>query len=273
MKKELIKPVVLKQARSKKQVEDICKYIEDWSCANKIVFKTEFRENQLGYKIVAGEFDGEFFLEQCGLMIGECMHNLRSSLDNLAFALACLKQNPPPNPKKISFPIYANHDEFIKQAKTKLVAQLPTQAADLIEKLQPFQRLSPDVDGSPDTDPLIHLQWFNNIDKHQIPTAVLLSPNGDIQSNCSVLFASEEDARLNVPPQIEFFGYPLKSGSTVMEHKTNRPVQSVQADFTLAAIVGIQCMDSIKPAHVILQELHHYVTLVTDQFRSYFEEA
>lgn len=271
MQNIFIKPVDLKLARAFIQANELCDQIEKWSSQNKIKFKCELRENRLGYKIVVADFESPELLEEWGILIGEYMHNLRSSLDNLAYALARTKQDPPENPNKISFPIFQDETEYNKKTKAILHQQLPLDAANLIEKLQPFQRANPDVEGEPHTDALVLLQWFNNVDKHRIPTVLLVVPSGQIQNSTTVEFYTEEDAALNVPPQVEIFGYPLKQNSVLLEHKTNTPIKKVSGNFNYGAKVSIQGLNGIDSVDVVVKQLHYYTTLIVEQFRIFFK--
>src|SRR4051794_32749877 len=46
-------------------------------------------------------------LDRWSLVAGDCVHNLRSALDNLIYAIAIYqsRQNPPPDDKSLQFPI------------------------------------------------------------------------------------------------------------------------------------------------------------------------
>jgi len=271
LKADLIRPVDLKLARAHAQANELCAQIEKWRLQNPIKMKSELFEDRLGYQIIVTDFEESTKLEEWGILIGEFMHNLRSSLDNLAFALARLKEDPPSNPNQISFPIFQEKAEFVKKSKAKISQQLPANAADMIEKIQPFQRLNPNVDGEPNTDALVLLQWFNNIDKHRIPTVLLMVPTGDILKTATIEFYTAEDAALNVPPQVEFFGYPIKKGAILMQHKTNKPICKVNGEFTLGANVSVQGLNSIDSVEPLVKQLHYYTSLIVDQFRVFFQ--
>jgi len=268
---DYIRPVDLKLARAKTQANELCDQIEKWRLQNPIKMKSELLEERFGYQIIVTDFEESTKLEEWGILIGEFMHNLRSSLDNLAFALARLKEDPPSHPNQISFPIFQEEVEFVKKSKSKISQQLSANAADMIEKIQPFQRLNPNIDGEPHTDPLVLLQWFNNIDKHRIPTVLLMSPTGEIQKSVTVEFYSAEDAALNVPPQVEFFGYPIKTGAILMKHKTNKPISKVNGEFSLGANVSVQGLNGIESVEPLVRQLHYYTALIVDQFRVYFQ--
>jgi hypothetical protein len=271
MNSTFLKPVDLKLARAEAQVLELCEKMDEWCSKNQIECKCELHEGRLGFKIIVTSFENTAFLEEWGILVGELMHNLRSCLDNLAYALARLRQDPPSSPHQISFPICQLEADFKKKPLPKLLQQLPVVAVDLIEKIQPFQRLDPTVEGQPNTDPLVLLQWFNNVDKHQVPTVLLMVPTGDIKSSFQIEFYSEEDAALNGPPQTEFFGYALKHGSILMDFKTTRPLEKISGNFSFSAKVRIDCFNGNEPAHLIFKQLHYYTATIVHQFRGFFD--
>lgn len=267
--RHLIQSVDLKIARASDQIAGLSNAISEWASHNPIKTKCELRENRLGFRLIIEEFDKSAPLENFGVLVGECIHNLRSSLDNLAFALARLHCDPPVKPKDISFPIFEDEADFKSSKSYKGLSQLPVNVSMLIERLQPFQRNHPDVQGQPKDDPLVLLQNINNSDKHRIPTVTLLAPK-EMAFSQSVEFHSEQDAAENVPPNVTCWGRTLKPGIVLIEHKTNKPIKSVSGQSDYQAVVALQINDNLEPVDVMLRHLHWYTNLVTDQFRGFF---
>ncbi len=172
----LLEPTITKINRATEQVESLAMSIANWANENPILVKAIQSEDKLVMRWVVEEWKKPPPLETWKSQVGECAHNLRSSLENMAYALARLKQDPPQRPGAIEFPIYTDENEFIKKGKRK-IDQLPDEAADFIERFQPFQRgKNPGYDdGTPDSDPLVFLQHINNSDKHRIPRVALLN--------------------------------------------------------------------------------------------------
>ena len=103
------------------------------------------------------------------LIIGDCLHNLRSALDNLVYQLAV--QNTAPNPipedkaRELAFPIVSSPmkpDEFMTKYRSR-IGLLDPGAQAIIEELQPYHR----EDGA--SHPLWKLNKLSNIDKHRVP--------------------------------------------------------------------------------------------------------
>ncbi|WP_156042243.1 hypothetical protein [Bradyrhizobium sp. URHD0069] len=207
-------------------------------------------------------------IDDWGLLLGECIHNLRSSLDNLAFALARLRRDPPEQPSKIAFPIFGVRTEFERRGRAN-IDQLPEKAAALIELIQPFQRDGSAGKGTPDLDALIHLQRLSNTDKHRIPPVVLIAPT-DISHSVQVEFYSDEDAAANVPPDTIVWAGPLEADVVLLEHKTNRPIASVSGRFDGQAILAVETPEGFERVETYVQGIKSYTGLVVDQFRQFF---
>jgi hypothetical protein len=93
-----------------------------------------------------------------GTIIGDCLHNLRSSLDHLAWSLARLHRDPPPDTTE--FPIFRNETKFKKARRSKIGGIDPTHQT-VIEELQPYN-------GSDIGKTLWLLHRLSNRDKHRL---------------------------------------------------------------------------------------------------------
>src|SRR5258708_5279852 len=67
------------------------------------------------------------------LIVGDCIHNLRSSLDHLIFAL-----NQGRKKRKSAFPICSHPDQFTCKGKPA-ISGLPLECRKVVESLQPYQ--------------------------------------------------------------------------------------------------------------------------------------
>ena len=243
--------------------------VTDWVARNPITADCRLREGWLGFQLVQKDFCEPAPLDDWGLAFGECVHNLRSTLDNLAYALARLRCDPPKQPNQIAFPIFQDQAGFEKRGRRN-IDQLPDEAASLIERIQPFQRDGSLPVGSPDRNALVLLQWLSNTDKHRVPSVVLIAPT-NIAHEVSGVFHSDEDASVNVPPDTTVWAGPLAPGAVLLEWRANRPIASVSGRFEGKAIVAIQTLH--EPAAIIptLGALQQYTTLVVSQFHRFFQ--
>jgi hypothetical protein len=261
--------VDLKLARAATQVCALDESVTAWVNANPLVATCELRDSRLGFRVTQEEFQQPAPLDQWGLLAGECVHNLRSSLDNLAFALARLQRDLPEKPGRIAFPIYTERAPFEQRGRTS-VDQLPPAAAALIEQLQPFQRDASAVLGTPHRDTLVLLQWLSNTDKHRIPSIVLIAPT-QISHAFSATFYSDADAAANVPPDTVFWVGPLQEGAVLVEYRTKHPIASAAGKFEGRAIVAIQTDREAVALIPTLRALGRYTALVIAQFGSFFQ--
>lgn len=100
------------------------------------------------------------------ILMGDCLHELRSSLDYLAWQLVLENGGTPT--RQTSFPIHKAEEAFreykrSRRVPTGVAGGVSDEAAALIETLQPYNR----TDGPPEGHPLWVLQDLNNIDKHR----------------------------------------------------------------------------------------------------------
>jgi hypothetical protein len=94
-----------------------------------------------------------------GLLIGECLHNIRSGLDHLAWQLVKVRGGTPT--KRTEFPIFDSESEFKERARKK-IAGMATGARTEIKKLQPFN--------GGERNNLWLLHSLNILDKHRVLT-------------------------------------------------------------------------------------------------------
>ena len=114
-----------------------------------------------------------------GLIAGDAIHNLRSSLDHLAVALAIAGANEKgvvmssDELASIQFPIVIYEDDFVKQNKRKdRLRHVVDGARAYIESVQPYVRLKQ----NPRITPLFVLSDLDNADKHRLITTAVTKP-------------------------------------------------------------------------------------------------
>jgi hypothetical protein len=107
-------------------------------------------------------------------LIGDCLFNLRSCLDHLAYALAIAnKRSPLTDTEAMStaFPVFLHPGGFQSRGKGR-VRLLSQRAQTVIERFQPYYA------GDPPSHWLWLLDKLNNIDKHRRLVITLLHPFG-----------------------------------------------------------------------------------------------
>lgn len=106
---------------------------------------------------------------QWSVILGEIIHDLRSALDHLAFAMAVRHSGPAPEPlpspspwRRIEFPIFLSEPEFDVNGHKKLWGVRPGLLT-IVKELQPFKCRY----GPADTDHLWIVHELSNRDKHR----------------------------------------------------------------------------------------------------------
>ena len=195
-----------------------------------------------------------------GRRFGDALHNLRAALDNLTWGLASLGGSVPKRPRSIQFPIVAERSDWLQESRR--IDQLPLHAQRAIEAVQPSQRLLEDVD--PTTDGLLLLHRLNVIDKHRLALQPEIQPE-ELSHAFAVDFGSDENAALNVPPDVTLCSDVFVSGTTILRHVTKTPIHRVEGGWTIKARVVV--LDEWGRAHgvtTLLAGLLQYVSVVID---------
>lgn len=112
------------------------------------------------------------------LLVGEVLHNLRSGLDNLAFALANAFTKPLPEAiaKRSEFPIFGNVAAYGSGVASSGVAKVQgwdPRAQTVVEGLQPYKRGDDFA-----SDPLWILHELDRINKHRLLPTCAVWPTG-----------------------------------------------------------------------------------------------
>jgi hypothetical protein len=117
-------------------------------------------------KVEDGEFCHFFLIQnvspplRLSAILGDCVHNMRSSLDHLAWQLVLANGQSPT--RQTAFPIFKNDEAYQGPRAQRLVKGMRTEAIEIINELQPYYG---------GHDPLNHPLWFlhelDNADKHR----------------------------------------------------------------------------------------------------------
>lgn len=264
---EIFRPVETKLLRVLKQINELEKSILYYSAHNLLNVECVFNKRQLGYKLIQKNMPLNIPIDEWNMQFGECIHNLRTSLDNFAFSLARLKQDPPANPKQLSFPIFSKRF-FFEKNKRKILEQFPLEIQLIIKKLQPFNRDGSKEFGNPEDDLLIILSELNNLDKHRIPSVVLITPQ-NIGFNATITFETEEALTANTPPDTTVYIEPLQSGKILFDHRTKDPIKNVEGNFNIQAQVGIKYGDKYFEIIELLKSFYTYINIIISQFHKF----
>jgi len=136
-------------------------------------------EDDIGEKVV--KLKGlEHPPDELGLIAGDCLHNLRSALDNLAFELAVAYTGEALS-KSIAgdsgFPIFRDNNPQSAKKLKRMIRGVHPSAQEIIEGLQPYHSGMAYW-----SKPLWILRELSNSDKHRLPYLTLLLPTGGLFS-------------------------------------------------------------------------------------------
>ncbi|MNO74992.1 hypothetical protein D3C76_660160 [compost metagenome] len=263
------KPCLDKLKRAHDQLHGITVESERILSALTLEAKNYISPDRLSYEVKIEKCgDGKGF-SGLSLLVGECVHNMRSSLDNLVYALARLQEDPPSNPRKLSFPVYTEKSSFEGRAKPALAKLLSGDALRIIEALQPFQRDS-EPGGSGENDLLYAISEINNSDKHRLPISALV--NIPELNHVAVMdFGSAELAALNVPPDYSMFSGAAKVGTVLMSGRFKTPVVSMSGNFLLKVELIIDINGRAVGLLDLISKSHFYVSNVVSLFLPQFK--
>lgn len=110
-----------------------------------------------------------------GIIIGDCLHNLRSALDNLVIELIVARHGDPPPSRFVEhseFPIFGSKVMNSSACRKRIGSIAPTTQT-IIEELQPYKRGKKYA-----SDSLWLLHKLSNMDKHRLPALTLLASSG-----------------------------------------------------------------------------------------------
>jgi hypothetical protein len=186
------------------------------------------------------------------LLLGDILHNLRSSLDHLTWQLV-LEDGGTPG-RRTSFPI------LLKKGRQPLdiAGGVSAQALTFIESLQPYNSPS----GSPHEHPLQILSVLNNIDKHRTFNIAVLSVSEVLQADLLTADGTGIYMTFQFPTGVGKDG-PITDGAIV-----GRPPFAVDADknwrIGIQSRLALQEPQELKPMgtpslHAVAESLLVYV--------------
>jgi hypothetical protein len=122
------------------------------------------------------------YRDRWSLIAGDCIHNLRSALDHLIYgvALSLAKVSPPPDYRRLQFPIADSPEEFAGQ-KWRIESLGETVGAN-IKGVQPYNRRHPLL------PPLLSIiRDFDDCDKHRLLNiAISRQQSGEAKIDCPI---------------------------------------------------------------------------------------
>jgi hypothetical protein len=260
----------LKLNRARRHIEELIDAIDAYHAKDPYVARLE-RGNEERQYVLRSYFTHEP-PEYLPAIIGDCLQNMRMSLEHLVWALA--KQELGRDPGHTAFPICKTREEFEGRGK-KGIKHLPERAQMVIGSLQPYR-----TDGEdPESAPLAQLNEYANIDRHR-QLSVIYSDSEIIEKaeigrrledGTFVPFKREDDT---VTDSYIVAG-ALVHGGELMGFKLKREVSDLDVEYSapLSIDFGKQ-YESLGPASEVLERMHDYIcNMVLPNLAHFFETA
>jgi hypothetical protein len=155
----------LKLSRASYHLERLDAEIREWRERATHRYVSRFNRES-GKQLVYIRFP-ELIPSELPLIIGDCLHNLRSALDNLAYELAVRHHGTSPLPERFDrrseFPIFGDREWKAHERRNKIGCIHPKAHA-IIKRLQPYNNGDEFA-----SHPLWQLHELSNMDKHRAP--------------------------------------------------------------------------------------------------------
>ena len=188
------------------------------------------------------------------LIIGDCLHNLRSALDNLVYELALAHLGfdylPERRARVLEFPIFGDREMKVWECRNKIGCIHPDAQA-VIKGLQPHNRGDEFA-----SDPLWELHRLSNIDKHRVPHITLLA----VESVVDVPSAPHLPGTLNI------FLVPFEDGAKIASYRPATgyfdPKVHMDPLFNFGIAFGQGSATPGSDCRVTLRRLHGHITNV-----------
>jgi len=237
---------------------EVAEAIASWTASAPFRTHREYSDDRLAMRIVADEFEPAPDFGGWGMVVGDCVHNLRAALDNLVFAAARQHHDPPANPDLLNFPICKDTQQY-KSAMGRIRGDLSDTAQGLIEHVQPLRNVSPEA------DLLWILHRLDIDDKHKIPSVVSVLTT-EFKFDVKAQYEDEAAARRN-PPDVTFCPGPIVPGLVMYEHRAKDPIKTTEISLSGSSRVMLETTTGLRSCGELLLALCNYVWSVFDLFR------
>ena len=194
------------------------------------------------------------------VLVGDVLHNLRSTLDSLVCGL--IKTGDPASVcDKSEFPIFIDQQEYAKKA-SRLLKGVPEPACKMIESFQPWAR----PESTRQIDPLWSIHSLHNHDKHRAVHLTVCAHRGlgiivPMKNGVGVQVSPEPVVLAMQPAIIPLPGNPNDFDDSVNVHISGRTVLFFGGQPALASLPVSDILDNC---------LRHVEDRIVPMFRRFF---
>ena len=166
----LLNGVIAKLSRAKEHAVHIDAALESWRSAVREIKQVapKVDPDGKGFEMMIPELPP--LTPVLPLIVGDYIHNIRSSLDHLIAQLSVQAGHRIDETRHLTFPIYNSETIYIRNSRHKLKELVSPNALAAIERAQPYEARKSGDD--PTADPLWVLSELDNIDKHRMLVVV-----------------------------------------------------------------------------------------------------
>lgn len=161
------------------------------------------------------------------LMIGDCLHNLRSALDYLVYQLALKNGAPTLFADKTFFPIYLTKSDFDDRVKNLVKPFISSAALTEIEKCQPYSAY--DVPSEADIWILNRLDIF---DKHRL---LVVAGQKCAATEFTVTVVATGEQRHEIIPEPKW--KPVEDGAEIIRFRFAEPPGKMRVQIKLVTAI------------------------------------
>lgn len=208
-----------------------------------------------GEYLLAIAAEPDYPVIEWGVQVGDVVHNLRSSLDHLAWTLTHYKRPAPVDEDRLYFPLTQNTKAFYADLTVK---QMSGDHADILEPFQPYHPPQSDRFVGPYIHPLSLLNGLAKDDKHRVVTPLLTVP-------WTIGFI--EPAPIFSMDQTVFVGDPLELGAIVMAMRVDADMPHPDMNVEHHVTPSIQLPEGRSLIHS-LRRVEAFVGLILDAFEN-----
>lgn len=248
----------LKLDRARRHIEELVDAINAYHAKDPYVARLERGDGEREY--VLRSYFAHEPPEDLSAIIGDCLQNMRMSLEHLVWAL--VKQELGRNPGHTAFPICKTREDFERRSRRDL-KHLPERARLVIGSLQPYRTDS----GDPEGEPLWQLNEYANIDRHRQLSVIysdsIIIEKADIgrrlEDGTFVAFGREDD----VVTDFRLVGGALRHGGELMSFKLKREVPDLDVEYSAPWSIDFgKEYISLGPAPDALNRMHEYIRVM-----------
>ena len=247
----------LKIGRAEEHAKSVTEEIVAWKKTKPYTI-TSHRKPNLGHHRLVIHFDSTLARDRWALICGDCIHNLRSALDYLIYAIAVHESglNPPPDDRRLQFPIADDAAGFSRQVWR--IQSLSPAVRTIIESVQPYNRSHHFL-----TSLLGTIRDFDDSDKHRLLNiAVHGQQTGHL--DLGIPFPS----RLVGP--IEWNTGELTDGAELASFTVQPPTTAdVKCHYTITFAVGLR--HAPGPSGGIITPIEKIISLLCEEVRTIVE--